>query len=142
MSGLETLGLVCNVLQVISFARETISLCVAIYDGKNPDDHLKENAEQASALSADVEKYYASAKTSPTPHEKRLAEVAHKCNIAARALEEEVLFLTGSQAKGNLAATIKTPVKTNWRKKRLRRLELSLQSCRDTMESHILVHMS
>lgn len=142
MSGLETLGLVCNILQVISFAHETVTLCAAIYDGKHPDDHLKENAAQISALSADVEKHYASVKKASTPHEKRLAEVAHKCNIAARALEEEILFLTGHQAKGNLAATIKTAVKTNWRKKRLQKLELSLQTCRDTMESHILVHMS
>ncbi|KAI0506837.1 hypothetical protein F5B22DRAFT_659909 [Xylaria bambusicola] len=58
MSGLETLGIVGNIFQVISFARETITLCTAVYDGCSPDDSLGENAASLATLSAQLQQYY------------------------------------------------------------------------------------
>ncbi|EOO03839.1 hypothetical protein UCRPA7_592 [Phaeoacremonium minimum UCRPA7] len=141
MSGLEALSLVCNILQIISAAHSTVSFCKAVYQGSSPDAHLGDNAVALASLSAEVEMFYASRQPPRTAHEKSLADVAKKCNIAARALEEEAKFLIGNRAKGNLATTIKIAVKTNWRKNRLDKLEKSLEAYQRTMESQLLAQV-
>lgn len=141
MSGLEALSLVCNTMQIISAAHSTVSFCKAIYQGRSPDAHLSDNAVSLASLSDEVEMFYASTDPPRTANERSLADVAKKCNIAARALEEEVNFLMGNHAKGNLPATIKTAVKANWRKSRLEKLEKSLENYQKTMESHLLARV-
>ncbi len=94
MSGLEALGIfgvVCNVLQVISSARETVSLCKAIYQGQAPDAHLKDNATHLSELSEKLKTHYAPQRTSD---EKDLARIAEECRTAAQKLVKEVCLLT------------------------------------------------
>ncbi|KAI0110511.1 hypothetical protein F4776DRAFT_642140 [Hypoxylon sp. NC0597] len=140
MSGLEALSVACNIMQVIGFAHETISFCRAIYQGRSPDDHIERNAASLSELSAQLQKHYKSTKPQ-TSQQKQLAEVAKQCNIAARALEEEVKFLVSNHAKGHLAQTIRIAVKTNWRRGRLERLEKSLSNYQHTMESHLLARV-
>lgn len=49
MSGLEPLaifGLACNVIQAITFGRETISICKKIYENGSSDGSLAETATQ------------------------------------------------------------------------------------------------
>ena len=116
MSGLEGLGalsLACNIMQIISFAHETIGFCTEVYEGQSPDAQLQENAASLINLSADLENHYQARKLPHTASDRTLAEVAKKCAAAARALEEEVRFLKGKQAKGKLVTTLKVAVKTN-----------------------------
>jgi len=140
MSGIEALGFVCNIMQTISFAHETVTLCKAIYQGRHPDAYLIENAASLAALSAQVQTHYQKMKPQTTD-EWNLSNIASKCNITARALEEEVQFITDHQTKGNLAATLRIAVKMNWRKSRLERLEKSLREHRSTMESYLLARV-
>ncbi|OTA68003.1 hypothetical protein K449DRAFT_317405, partial [Hypoxylon sp. EC38] len=140
MSGLEALSVACNIMQVISFAHETISFCKSIYQGQYPDDHIKQNAASLSALSAELQAHYESTKPQTSQH-KQLVDVAKQCNIAARALEEEVKFLISNHAKGHLVQTLRTAVKTNWRRGRLERLEKSLRNYQHTMESCLLARV-
>ncbi|OTA91507.1 hypothetical protein M434DRAFT_13110 [Hypoxylon sp. CO27-5] len=140
MSGFEALSVACNIMQVISFAHETIGFCKAIYQGRSPDDHIERNAASLSELSAQLQKHYESTKPQ-TSQQKQLADVAKQCNIAARALEEEVKFLVSNNAKGHLAQTIRIAVKTNWRRGRLERLEKSLRNYQHTMESYLLARV-
>ncbi|KAI8626180.1 hypothetical protein F5Y19DRAFT_229340 [Xylariaceae sp. FL1651] len=137
MSGLETLGIVSNVFQIISFARETIALCMAVYRGRSPDDSLGENAASLATLSAQLQQYY-QGKRPQAAAERQLSLLATRCGIAARSLVEEVGFLTGHKAKGSLAATLRLAVKTNWRKKRLETVEKSLHAYQKTLETHLL----
>jgi hypothetical protein len=144
MSGLDVLGalgLACNIMQIISFAHETVAFCTEVYEGRSPDAQLEENAASLIKLSADVESHYQARKSPYTASDRTLAEIAKKCATAARALEEEVRFLKGEKAKGKLAATLKVAVKTNWRKARLERLQKSLETCQHTMESHLLARV-
>lgn len=136
MSGLETLSLVCSIFQVVSFARETITLCKAVYQGRSPDDCLHENAESLVALSAEIQQHY-QGKRPLAAAERQLSFLASKCEAAARSLGEEVGFLTGHKAKGSLAATLRVAVKTNWRKKRLETLEKTLHTYQKTLETHL-----
>ncbi|KAI2784123.1 hypothetical protein F4815DRAFT_456926 [Daldinia loculata] len=140
MSGLEALGIACNIMQVISFAHETIDFCKEIYRGGSLNDYNQQSIASLVELSDQLQTHFQQAK-SKIAQDKRLADIAQKCNVAARALEDEVKFLTFHHAKGNLAATIKTVVKTNWRKSRLERLEKSLKNHQNTMESYLLARV-
>ncbi|KAI0883129.1 uncharacterized protein GGS22DRAFT_195372 [Annulohypoxylon maeteangense] len=140
MSGLEALSIACNIMQVISFAHETVSFCKAIYQGKSIDEYGGHDIASLSALSAQLRKHYQNIKPKTTD-EKQLEDIAKKCNIAARALEEEVAFLLSHNAKGHLAQTLRIAVKTNWRKGRLERLRNSLRNHQHTMESYLLARV-
>ena len=140
MSGLEALGLACNIMQVISFVHEAVRFCKDVYQGRSPDAQLLEIARSLESLASDVQKHNQALKPQ-TASQKSLSDIAKKCNIAARALEEEVKFLCSHHGKGNLAATLRVAVKTNWRKSRLERLDKSLHDYQATMESHLLARI-
>lgn len=140
MSGLEALSVACNIMQVISFAHETIDFCKEIYRGGSFNDYNQQSIASLMELSVQLQTHFLQAK-SKTVKEKQLADIAQKCNVAARALKDEVKFLTSHYAKGNLAATIITAVKTYWRKSRLERLEKSLKNHQNTMESYLLARV-
>lgn len=140
MSGLEALGLACNIMQVIACAYETTSFCKAVYQGRSPDAHLLENANALAELSGEVQRRNEALKPK-TLTQKKLSDIARKCNVAARALEDEVSFLNSHHGKGNLFATLQTAVKTNWRKSRLERTEKALRECQSTMESYLLAQV-
>jgi hypothetical protein len=137
MSGIEALSLVASIMQVIMFTGETISLCKTIYQqGSSPDSHLGQRADTLATLSADIQGH---AQGKPqTPTQRSLADIAAKCNIAARALAEEIQFITSHQKKGSLVAVLRVAAKTIWRKRRLERLEKSLSDYRHTLEAHLL----
>jgi len=153
MSGLEALGLACNVMQLISFAHETWNFCSEVYNGRSPDRSLRDNAEAMFGASQEVTLQLAllvspagsdtnSSSGSPTGNlslaERQLADLARKCNKAARELRDEALFLCECQAAGNLLSVMKTAIKTNWRRKRMQRLEKDLQNYRSAMETRLL----
>ena len=140
MSGLEAFGLACNIIQIISFAHETVSLCQTIYNGRSPSTHLKETAQSLADLSAQIHSD-CQAIQPLNADERSLVDIANKCNIAARALEEETSFILQHQKKGNLVATFRVTVKTVWRRRRLDRQDKQLQSYRSTMETHLLARI-
>ncbi|KAK3936351.1 hypothetical protein QBC46DRAFT_31764 [Diplogelasinospora grovesii] len=121
MSGIEAFSLVCGIFQVISFAHETITLCKAIYQGASPDEHLQKKAVSLADVSANVQARQ-QGMTLQTADERSLADIARKCNIAARALQDEARFISNHQKSGSLVATMHVAAKTSWRKRRLERL--------------------
>lgn len=137
MSGLETFGLVCNVMTVITFARDTIALCKAVYQGNSPDRQLLETALSLKTVSLDLQDCCQTT-SAQTVSEKRLADIAKRCHEAAAALEDEVGFITGNIQKGSLAATLGVAVKTNWRRRHLDRLQSVVGACKSELETSLL----
>ncbi|RSM14777.1 hypothetical protein CDV31_005211 [Fusarium ambrosium] len=81
-----------NANTTIGFARETASVCKAIYQGqKTPDSMLKENA---TAMIQAADEVKASCRMISTPEGKCLANIAVKCAETAKKLEEEVQKIT------------------------------------------------
>ncbi|RYP31388.1 hypothetical protein DL767_005788 [Monosporascus sp. MG133] len=137
MSGLEALSLACNIMTVISFARETVSICKAVYQGRSPDDQLIDIAASLAATSDELQNENQAMNPKPA-HEHRLVDIASKCNVTARALDDEVKFLVANHKKGSLKETLRVAVKANWRKNRLERLEKSLHDYQRVMETQLL----
>ena len=140
MSGLETLALVCNIFQVITFSRETLNICKAVYDGRSPDAQLLEKAASLASVSAEVQAQCLQSNPQ-IPSERSLSDIAAKCSVASRALQDEVQFLANHQAQGNLAATLRIAVKIKWRKGRLDRLEKSLNDYQNLFDTQMLMRV-
>lgn len=138
MSGIETLGLANNILQVISTACQTIALCQAVYHGRSPDETLKECAENLASLSVNARKQCQQIQPA-SKNDKVLLDIAGKCYVAAHALADEFQFLASPQATGHLLATPQVAAKTQWRKRRLARLEKSLKNDKKLVETHLWI---
>jgi hypothetical protein len=90
MSGLEALGLACNIFEVISFAHETISFCKRVYEGEAPSADLHRSALSLAATSKDLQKHDEGLRQkSCTPAQKRLHDAAQRCHVVARGVEDE-----------------------------------------------------
>lgn len=140
MAGLETLAAICCIFQVISFSRETISLCKKVYrTGNSVDPELAENRVFLGRISSQIHELDTTNVRSRDDQE--LYDVLKKCQAASRDLQEEVSFITGHAKKGSLASSLKIAAKTNWRKRRLETLERKLGEIQKLVESSLLVRI-
>ncbi|KAH7025060.1 uncharacterized protein B0I36DRAFT_387436 [Microdochium trichocladiopsis] len=139
MSGFEAIGIACNIMQILGTAAKAVILCKSIYKGRpgTIDDELVLAAESLKAISDSMQNKCAEWKRQGDDEEK-LARTAEKCGVVARALIDEVAYMTKHQAQGDLRAALKTTLTTMWRGRRLRETESSLRKCEDTMRTQLL----
>ncbi|CAM1503328.1 Fc.00g081040.m01.CDS01 [Cosmosporella sp. VM-42] len=135
MSGLEALALACSVMQVISFAVETIPACKAIYDGKpTSNDRLKENAAAVAKHTSEIQIYFN--KLTDTSEYDDILAIAKKCEESALELGN---IVPTSAGEGSWTKAVKTKFK-DWRNKnKVEKLEKSFQDCAKIMETQILL---
>lgn len=136
MSGLEALGLACNIFQVISFARDTVQVCQDIYDGqKHPDSHLQDVSKAMREAADKVEK---SSQSPSTPEEQSLADIAKKCIPDVKRLDEYVAKINTRSNKGRFIGPLKARVSSHWGKRTIGDLERNLKGYRDAMQ-HLMI---
>ncbi|KAF7547599.1 hypothetical protein G7Z17_g7633 [Cylindrodendrum hubeiense] len=140
MSGIEALGLACNIFQVISFGREVIDIAKRLYRDGSLDESLAEHSVFLDNISSHIQAVEILGNNAKK-HEKDLVQIAEKCKIASRDLREEIVFILGQSAKGSLARTLKVAAKTTWRKRRLDRLEKDLSNAEKLMHSGLLTRI-
>src|SRR6185369_14257336 len=104
MSGLEpiaALGLACNVMQLISFGRETVSTCQAIFRTGSPNPGLDRFAKDLNKALLGVETALPSGpRASLGEADKALLDLADGCRRAATQLLAEVQAVSAVAAKG------------------------------------------
>lgn len=140
MSGFEIFGLACNVMTVITFTRDTITLCKAVYQGDMPDAQLSETALSLKTASAEIQSHCTSTSEQSAP-EKRLIQIATRCHDAAAKLEDEVGFITSKMKDRSKTAALRVAFETTWRRRRLQRLENTINACRNELESSLLARV-
>jgi hypothetical protein len=144
MSGLEPLavfGLACNVMQVLSFSHETISLCKSIFRTGSLSPNLANNV---SHLSEVCESLNDSLNSKPKPLSKdqqKLLEIAQDSLAVASQLKAEVNKIDNTISKGKLSSAITGGLKATWRKGKIEKLEKSISSYQRTLESSLLAHI-
>ncbi|POS80025.1 hypothetical protein DHEL01_v201571 [Diaporthe helianthi] len=119
LEGLAALGLACSIFQTISFGRETLALVKDVYRNGTIDQSLVDKSTAIQEVASDI----IAVKIPPS---------------LSKHLDEEITFLKGHNAKGSLRATVKTAVKTNWRKRRLEKMEKDLADSEQVMQSALL----
>jgi ribosomal protein S13 len=141
MSGLEALSVACNVMQVISAAIKTISICRAIYHGDSTasgvlEEHAVSTMSSTSLLSKELR-----ASHLQSPEVKELADLAQNCHDIAQKLQAEVQSVVHPQRKGSVSKAFFGAVKAHLRKSKMEELEERLNGYRTRMETHILVRL-
>ncbi len=137
-TGLEAFSLACNIMQVISFARELISTSKAIYRGQSPDATV---AITAKGMSEAFEALTQSLDQTPKPvnkEDKELADVATKCQDAAAALQAEVNKTSSRRAEGSRTAAISGTVRWILKRGKIESLEKVLRAQLEVMEQGLL----
>lgn len=141
-TGLEALGAASAVIQLISFAGTIISQCTAIYDGKpTPNDSLEEYVQELGNVATQVGARCGVLGPSLGAEERKVSEIARKCQSAAQDLQAELKHLTKIQRKGQLSKAIHAVVQSSRHQGKLRRLEQNLIRHKEVLETHLLSYI-
>ncbi|CVL08453.1 related to small s protein [Fusarium proliferatum] len=143
LTGFEALGAASAVLQVISFATDVVVACKNAYDGATTSqDDLQRYAGQMSEAIGRVHtrcEYMRNANSKfASP---KLQDIAKQCKEAAKKLEAEVQYVTGLQAKGNLAKSLRKAIRAPRHQKKIRALHESLSMYRQVVITEITSHL-
>jgi hypothetical protein len=167
MSGLEVFGIVCNVIQVVSFSHKIISTCKQIYhDGAAVADHsLAEVVVQMRSASKALQQFIeydrihcfclisrsrkadlfhanVEVRKDPKPLTKDqsdLIDFTKACINASQKLSIEVDKITaqGNQGRGRFQS-IKLTFKRTWKKSKIEGLEKDLNRLQGALETQYL----
>lgn len=143
MSGLEplvALNLACNIFQTVSFGREIIGIAKQVYQNGSLDDAVYSYASDLRGVTDGIRGVRPKGPSTDalSPQEKRLLKVSDACYGSARDLQEEVSFIAQHARQGSLLAAIKVAAKTNWRKRRLDRMESELCRAESVLQTSLL----
>ncbi|PMD31899.1 hypothetical protein L207DRAFT_187662 [Hyaloscypha variabilis F] len=142
MEAVAALSIACNVMQVISFAHETISLCKRLHQGGLLDEDLANNARHLSSLSASLRDSINAART-PRPLTKEqngLQAVAERCLEASTKLRLELDKFTMPGSPSGLT-TLKTVLSAHFHKKSIKALRKIMNECQCTLQSDLLFQL-
>lgn len=125
MDPLSAFGIACNLMQVISFGLETVSLCEEIYKTGHPDLSLAESGRHLEKIGRSLTQELKLCPTSLTADDKEFIKVANQCAKDARALQDEAAYLEPKKAH-KIGAAIGATVRSFRHKRRLDRLKQNL----------------
>jgi hypothetical protein len=140
MDPLSALGLACTVMQVISFAHETISICKRLHRDGSSNPELGYCASHLSTLSAHLRRSIedtAKQKTSLNQQEKELQSIANECYHASMALQVE-LSNVANPSVGSHRTAIRATLKNVWRRSDLEKLEKTMVANQRLLETKLL----
>jgi hypothetical protein len=142
MEALAVLSVACNIMQVIQFGHETVSICRSMYNDKSPAADVAYNGDTLRNVSKDLQASIASIPSkSLQTDEKELQCIATKVVALADDLQKELQKCQVSSGSPKMAVFGKA-LKYNWsRKKRVDELEKGLGMLQSTMQSRILLNL-
>ena len=170
MSGAESLaifGIACNVMQVISFAHDSITFFKQLHDERCADPSLRKAADQMrDATKSLVDSINVNCgHATLTAEEAELLKLANECSGIAKKLSDELNKLAGGTAINTMGGTTGTPVtpgtktrsqktakisfwktaslggRTWWKKGEIEKLERDLNRVQKMMETRILIRI-
>ncbi|KAF5011642.1 hypothetical protein FDECE_2265 [Fusarium decemcellulare] len=142
MSGLEplaALGLACNIMQMITFTGESISICRRIYNDGQPDPSLDDYAQRLLGTSESLRDIISRSSGNLTSDDQALRSTAEKCIDVAGHLTKEIQSLSVPRSQTGFRVTLRQGVKAIFHKSRLERLENDLRNIQSAMHTQLLV---
>lgn len=142
MEAIAALGLACNVMQLIDFSGEVISIARHAYSAGSVEDDLSDRVSRLVDLSTAVKKSLSSASKPATAAQRDLEEIARKCHHASVELQDEIKNLCPpAGGKRSVVRAIGTSLKTVARKGRLKKLEDNMLQWQKAMDSGLLLRI-
>ena len=167
MLGAESLaifGIACNVMQVISFAHDSIAVFKQLHHEGSADPRLRKAADQmrntTNSLVDSINVNRGNARL--TAEEAELLELANECSGIAKKLGDELDKLTNATSSKTMSGTAGSPGttagtqstakisfwktarlggRTWWKKGEIERLERDLNRAQKVMETRILIRI-
>ncbi|KAF5623955.1 uncharacterized protein FTJAE_10502 [Fusarium tjaetaba] len=141
-TGLEALGAVCAIVQLIQFSFKVVVGFKKVYDGEPTDynvleAHVNDMHENSVLVNRRFQSLGISEKSPPV--EQELQGVANRCRDTARELQIELRYVTKNQQKGNCASAISYTFRSLLRRGRIERLRRSLDMEKKLMETRLLI---
>lgn len=143
MSGVEALaalGLVCNIMQVISFARETAEICSTVFQTGSVDPSLTTTVAHLTKAFGELDISLASAPAPLTSDDDELWAIAKACLATAKKLDDEVRKVSSANSKGNHARAVLVGLKTKLQGK-IEKMEKSLAAHQGTLQTRLLLQI-
>jgi len=142
MEAIAALGLACNVMQLISFSRDVLTVVRHAYATGTVQADLGDRASRLSGLAMAVDDSLGSSAKPQTPAEKDLQEAARKSHAASLELHEEINKLNGPPGQSrSVVRAVVTTVKTMRRKSRIDKLEETMLHWQKVMDSGLLLRI-
>lgn len=139
MSGLEALGLACNVMAVITFALETAKVCRSIRESGSSDKNLEEKTDDIEQTLNDVHRLLQQQPAAPTESEIHLRTLAAKCMEYNEAVQKEMKYIAPKNSTRR--AAIGSTLKTLKRRSHIDDLKSRLEAAKKTMDSALNVQI-
>ncbi|KAE9364918.1 hypothetical protein N431DRAFT_386847 [Stipitochalara longipes BDJ] len=142
MEAVAALSIACNVMQVISFGHETISLCKRLHHGGSLNADLEHNARHLSGLSESLRDSISAARTARplTKEQNDLKAVAERCLEASTKLRHELDKFSMPGTPSGLA-TLKKAFRAQFRKNSIEALRKIMNECQSTLQSDLLFRL-
>ena len=142
MSGMEplaALGLACNVMQLISFSGEVISVVKAVKSGRSIDPSAEAIAAQLATASDAVSQSLRAVPKALDADETEILDIAKECLAAAVNLTTRLEKIRGGDtSSGSYRAGVASAVKKMWNKREIEELESMLCAHRKNLEMRLL----
>ncbi|KAH7179073.1 uncharacterized protein B0J16DRAFT_402438 [Fusarium flagelliforme] len=140
-TGPEALGAASAVIQLISFSTSVISNAIDIYQGRPlSDSSVKEYAGELQNAVAQVELCCQGANMQQSVHERKIKEVAEKCQKSAQKLLKELRSLSTHQS-GKARSAFSSALIARYRQNTLQGLEGTLRKQKEVLETHLLAYI-
>lgn len=141
-TGLEALGAASAVIQLISFSTNVISNAIDVYQGRPlPDSNVEEYAEELQNAVSRVELCCQGAIMQRSAHERKIVEIAEKCQKSARRLRDEMRYLSSTRQSGKARNAFLSALIARSRQKKLEDLERALRKQKEVLETHLLAYI-
>jgi len=143
MDPLTAFGLACNVIQVISFGHEALSLCKRVCRDGSPEPDLAYNSTHLKALSTKLVESLDGARTSTKLSEEQhgLQDIASKLRDVTTQLNKLIEEVTVGGTPSRRKSAAKTMKYLLSYKRKIQSLEKTMASFQNTLNSEILVHL-
>jgi hypothetical protein len=137
---LAGLSVAANVMQVINFSVETISVCKQIYDSKSPAPEKKSNAQSLQAAVDDLQRSLPSLATS-SPRDRELHHLATRLLALTGEIQIELQKCQIPQGTSKLRVIGKALKYNLSRKRKVESFESSIDGLEQIMQTRILVDL-
>ena len=144
MDPLTAFSLACGVIQVVDFSTKTVAKCIEIYkegsfaEYRDLEDLTKHLVEARAKL--DLSDVNQSVRTSASPDEQSLLEIARQCSTTADQLVQKIdsLKIEGPHKKRQ---AIRKTVKLLWEKGEMKGIQKRLDGYRSALDTQILINL-
>lgn len=143
MDPLSAFSLACNVIAVIDFGIEVVSLCNTAHKQRHPLLGLAETGRQFETIVSSLQdRLQAGLAVGPrSKDDEELLSLAERCHHSADQLLEERSKYEIRDGPGRWRQAVGASIKALWASKTVKKLNEDLQSSRRALDTGILIHL-